>query len=150
MLYRERREECYAANNGCIKTHDTRDHLSSAVSRDEGVAIIKLESPTMTIAALHRPEYPISCYSTTECPPDTAWHRRSRYHPIHALSYDIFSLIDRRPASGEFMVADRSTKNLCEPINTGIQTIRIEYVEICRTRESIKTMVAYKVFSHNR
>jgi len=26
--------------------------------------------------------YPISCYSMTERPPDTAWHWRSRYHAI--------------------------------------------------------------------
>lgn len=100
-LYCEWREECYAAYNGCIKTHDTRDHLSSALSRRGCRNYQTKVLAYTTIPSLRRLVSDFLLFHMTECPPVTAWHWRSRYHPIvyphvHALSFDIFSLIDWR------------------------------------------------------
>ena len=70
-FYREWcREECCAVNNGCIKIHDMRDHLSSALSQ-RGCHNYQTKRSQLRRYQFSAARYPISCYSMMESVPLT-------------------------------------------------------------------------------
>jgi len=77
-FYREWcREECYAANNGCIKICDMRDHLSSALSQ-RGCRNYQTKVPATTIPVLRRPVSDFLLFHDGVSP----WHRMTLTIPI--------------------------------------------------------------------